>query len=495
MQNNKFLLFSFFLLFFFFLLSNEIHAFPIRIGLDNNNNIINNNNNKRIIINNHNNNNNPYIQPGINNYNKLLSLLSGETIGLLTNPSGITFNGESTIHYLINLSQQNNNNNNSFTLNALFAPEHGIYGDKPPGQKFRDYIDPITKLPVYSLYFSDNNNDNKPLPYMLNNLTMLIMDIQDVGIRPFTFISSMVNCMLGVKSYNENYNKKIKFIVLDRINPLDGNVVQGMTLDLQYKSFIGIWKIPLVHGMTMGELALLFDDQMGINLRKDNLLNIIEVKDDLKNNYSQLRPSLREINNFLNEPLMGRYVPPSPNLPSLEAIELYSGFVLFESLYNVSVGRGTTSPFVMIGAPYINSIQWINLLNTKYKKELQKYFKYITMTYPTFFTPITDIYTNVQCEGIRFIVNPPLESENLKEYFENFVPMSFTLMKSLIDLFDPIQQLGWRSSFAKILFGNDLTINQLLDKSISVEDMVNSWKNDLDNFRKLRESYLLYKRV
>ena len=417
---------------------------------------------------------NDYIQPGVNND---LTALHGHTIGLITNPSGQSYSlTRSTIDLLMEMQEKK-----LLKLIALFAPEHGVYGDKPPGQYFADYVDPITGLPVYSLYNNKQNTLYKPLPYMLKNITMLVLDIQDVGMRPFTFISTMCESLM---SASENH---LKFTILDRINLLNGNVVAGPMLELKYKSFIGIYKMPIVTGMTMGELGRFFDGEMNIGMKND--LIIIPVKDDSNGTYSKFRPSFREIRNTFSQPIL--YLPPSPNLPTIDTVELYSGMVLFETLYNVSIGRGTTNPFTVIGAPFIDSRKWANLLLTKYKREMDLYFSdVIQISYPTYFIPSQDIHTGLQCEGIRLVLKP-ITNRTYQDYYANFLPVTLTLMKSLMEMYD-LSQLKWRSEFANSLIANDLTIKLLLDPTVGVEQIVQSWQDDLDAYQKIRSKYLIY---
>ncbi|EFC38158.1 hypothetical protein NAEGRDRAFT_59573 [Naegleria gruberi] len=418
-----------------------------------------------------------YVQPGINNS---LQPLFGHNIGLITNPSGQNYQlSQSTIDLLMELTKQGYLN-----LVALFAPEHGIYGDKPPGQFFNDYIDPYTKLPVYSLY-SETNPTHEPLPYMLKNVTMLVSDIQDVGMRPFTFISTMCEGLIGAKK------NSIKFTVLDRINYLNGNIIAGPILNMKYKSFIGIYKLPIVTGMTMGELALLFDKEMYINL--DNDLTIIPIVDDSSQTYGKYRPSFREIRQVFRQPIL--YLPPSPNLPTIESVELYSGMVLFESLFNISIGRGTTNPFQVIGSPFIDSRKWMSFLQQEFATELSLYFKYVQLSYPTYFIPSLDIHQNAPCEGIRLVLKPLDYNNitNIEEYYRSFLPLSLTLMKSLLKLYGK-ELLIWRTDFAHILIGSEETISQILDNSVTVGEIVNSWNKDLVKFDKnVRQKYLIYK--
>jgi uncharacterized protein YbbC (DUF1343 family) len=212
-------------------------------------------------------------------------------------------------------------------LVALLAPEHGIRGDAPAGAKIDDEKDPKTGVPIFSLYKSE---DHGPTPEMLRDVDVLIYDLQEVGGRTWTYVSTMVLAMEAAKK------KGIPFVVLDRPNPIGGEIVEGALLDPKFKSFVGMYPIPARHGMTVGELAVLFNTRYGLNAE----LIVVQTLNWRRSQW-QDQTGLPWVN-------------PSPNLRSLAALTSYPGSVYFEGT-NVTEGRGTDRPFEQIGAPWLDA--------------------------------------------------------------------------------------------------------------------------------------------
>lgn len=240
----------------------------------------------------------------------------GKRLGLITNIAGVDSRGRNNIDLLAG--------DRRFTLTALFAFEHGLRGDAPAGQAIVDGTDPKTGLPVYSLYGSIQ----EPTPAMLANIDVLMYDVQDAGARPYTRVSTMALSMKAAAA------KGIPFAVLDRPNPIGGTIVEGPVLDPKFASFVGMYPIPLRHGMTVGELARMYNTRFGINAT----LYVVPVE-------GWRRDMTLDVTGL-------RYIPPSPNLRRLEAAVLYPGTVLLEGT-NISEGRGTEMPFEQTGAPWI----------------------------------------------------------------------------------------------------------------------------------------------
>ena len=245
--------------------------------------------------------------------------LEGKRIGLITNPTGIARDGMPTIDLLHAAP--------GVTLAALFGPEHGIRGKAAAGAAVGDSRDPKTGIPIYSLYAEGTR---QPSPSHLRGLDALVFDIQDIGTRFYTYISTMGLCMEAAASAGIP-----QFIVLDRPNPLGGDRIAG-PLPVGPRSFIAHHNIPVVHGMTVGELAKLFQVENKIPIQ----LTVINVE-GWKRKTTFDKTGLPWVN-------------PSPNIRNLEAAQLYPGLGLLE-FTNLSVGRGTATPFHHIGAPYINS--------------------------------------------------------------------------------------------------------------------------------------------
>ena len=251
----------------------------------------------------------------------------GKRIGLITNVAGIDSRGRNNIDLLAADSR--------FRLTALFAFEHGLRGDAPAGQAIASGTDEKTGLPVYSLY----GDVREPTVEMLRDVDVLMYDVQDVGARPYTRVSTMALSMKAAAA------KGIPFAVLDRPNPIGGTIVEGPVLDSAFASFVGMYPIPLRHGMTVGELARMYNARFGICAT----LYVVPVQ------------GWRRDMTFDATGLT--FIPPSPNLRRLEATRLYPGTVLLEGT-NLSEGRGTEFPFEQTGAPWLRPEDVIREMNT-----------------------------------------------------------------------------------------------------------------------------------
>lgn len=246
-----------------------------------------------------------------------IHLVQGERVGLLTNQSGVDARGVSTIDRLAHAP--------GVRLVALFAPEHGLRGTAAPGEPVADTVDAATGLPIYSLYGASR----APTPAQLAALDVLVVDLQDVGARPWTYVSTTILAMRAAAAAGR------RVVVLDRPNPI-GCAVQGPLLDTTYASFIGMLPVPLRHGLTLGELARLANARLAIGAD----LVVVPVR------------GWRRCDWFDRTGLP--WVRPSPNLPDLASVAWYPGTVLFEAT-NLSVGRGTDAPFRQVGAPWLDA--------------------------------------------------------------------------------------------------------------------------------------------
>ena len=267
----------------------------------------------------------PAVRPGIDVLlSDSLQLIAGQRIGLITNQTGVDARGVPTMDRL-RAAEAAPAVSPPPRLVALFAPEHHFAASLRPGQLFGDTVDPATGLPIYSLY----DANRAPTAQELAGLDVLIADMQDVGARPFTYISTIIASMRAARASGK------RFIVLDRPNPI-GCAMQGPVLDSAYASFIGMLPVPLRHGMTMGELARFANAEMNIGAD----LVVVPVQ------------GWRRCMWFDETGLP--WVKPSPNLPDLAAVAWYPGTVLFEAT-NLSVGRGTETPFRVVGAPWLDA--------------------------------------------------------------------------------------------------------------------------------------------
>ena len=250
-------------------------------------------------------------------------------IGLITNQTGVDASGVSTIDRLARAS--------GVRLVALFAPEHGIRGLAAPGERVSDSLDAATGLPIYSLYGASR----APTASQLARLDALVVDLQDVGARTYTYVSTLVLALRAAAAAHR------RVVVLDHPNPLGGCVVQGPILDTAYASFIGMLPVPLRHGLTIGELARFADARLALGAD----LVVVPVRGWRRCDWLD-RTGLP-------------WVRPSPNLPDIESVAWYPGTVLFEAT-NLSVGRGTDAPFRQIGAPWLRADAVVREMRGRY---------------------------------------------------------------------------------------------------------------------------------
>jgi uncharacterized protein YbbC (DUF1343 family) len=369
-------------------------------------------------------------------------LIKGKRVGLITNPTGIDQNLTSVVDLLFN--------DPDVELTALYGPEHGVRGSAQAGAYVEYYIDEKTNLPVYSLY----GKTKKPTPEMLENVDVLLFDIQDVGTRFYTYIYTMAYAMEAAKENN------IPFIVLDRPNPLGGHKVEGPVLETEYKSFVGNYEIPLRHGMTVGELAKLFNKEFNIGAD----LTVVEM-DGWKRNM------------FYDETPL-EFVPPSPNMPTLDTALVYPGAALIEGT-NVSEGRGTTKPFELIGAPFINSDDLAEELNSLDLPGVK--FRAAS------FIPTFSKHAGTLSHGIQIHIT---DRNSFKP-----VETGLHLVKTIHDMypedfqFRPEDSRG--ISFFDLLTGNGW-IREAIENGQSVEEIKAQWEDELNQFKQVREQYLIY---
>src|SRR5258706_1566986 len=247
-----------------------------------------------------------------------LSLLDGPRVGLIVPPASIN----SRFEHAADLFHQHPQIN----LTVLFGPQHGIRGETQDNMiEWQTFRDKRTTLPAYSLY----GETRKPTPEMLANLDVLVFDIQDVGTRVYTFIYTMALAMEAARECGK------RFIVLDRPNPIGGLQIEGNLLEPDFQSFVGMFPVPMRHGMPIGELALMFNREFGIGCE----LEVIRMEGWRRAMWYEKTGS--------------PWVLPSPNIPTVDTAIVYPGSVMIEGT-NVSEGRGTTRPFEIIGAPFID---------------------------------------------------------------------------------------------------------------------------------------------
>ncbi len=358
--------------------------------------------------------------------------LQGKNIGLITNHTGKDISGRPTIQVLRDAP--------GVRLRALFSPEHGLTGRLD--RKIDSSQDPVTGLTVHSLY----GDVKRPNADMLQGLDALVYDIQDAGVRYYTYITTMGYAMEAAKANG------LDFIVLDRPNPIAASVVQGPVMDPDLKSFVGYFPLPVRYGMTPGELAQLFNREVPIGVR----LHVVHMEGYRRNDW------------FDQTGLP--WADPSPNIRSLNQATLYTGVGLVESA-NVSVGRGTPTPFEVLGAPWISGDRLAAYLIGRKIEGIR--FE------PTVFVPDAHRFKGRRCGGIRLtltdrdVLDGPLLGVELASALIRLYPAQFQI--------DPILgMIGSRKVLSAIKGGEDpRTIHR-------------SWQADLDAFHRLREKYLLY---
>ena len=368
-------------------------------------------------------------------------LLLGRNFGLVTNPTGVTRDLEPTWQALTR--------KNIGRLAALFGPEHGWSGNTQDELPVKSSVHPIVDVPVFSLY----GDHRKPSPQTLDGLDALVFDIQDVGVRFYTYISTMYLCMKACAESG------ISFIVLDRPNPIAGRFVEGNVLDCEYHSFLGIGPLPIRHGMTVGELARLFNDSIHCSLE------VVPMK-----GWSR--------DMFFDDTGLP-WVMPSPNLPTLDTAVVYPGMCLIEGT-NVSEGRGTTKPFEIIGAPWVDGYQLARQLNA--------------LAFPgagfraCHFVPTYGKYLGQECQGIQVHV---VDRDVLEP-----VALGLWVVNTLRTLHP--ERLQWRSDAGDGRENGTPMIDWLVgtDKlrlGAAPDEIIAEFRQQAAVFKEQRQQYLLYK--
>jgi len=358
-------------------------------------------------------------------------------IGLLTNQTGVDSQGRRTIDVLAQAQ--------GVSLNAIFSPEHGVTGSLDTTD-IGDSKDPATGVPVYSVY-GGTDAARRPSLDVLKTLDAVVVDIQDAGVRFYTYETTLGYFLEGAAKAG------IDIIVLDRPNPITGSFVQGPIADPGHESFTNYDSLPVRHGMTMGELAKMFNSEHGINAR----LQVVPLEGWMRGDWYD-STGLAWVN-------------PSPNLRSLTEATLYPGVALVEGT-NVSVGRGTDTPFELLGAPWVNGGELAQYLNARDISGV----RFVPMS----FTPTASAYAGQKCQGINII----LVERNGFDAPELGVELASALHKLYPEQFHMERM-------------NDLLVNQAAFDAIAKGDdprrIAEDWREPLEKFMQLRQKYLIYK--
>ena len=369
-----------------------------------------------------------------------IQLIKNKNIGLVTNNSGRDFKGTSNYERLMRTKD--------VTLKVIFSPEHGLFGEAAAGEKV-NYDGQIKTLPkVVSLY----GKNRKPTDIQLEGLDIIIYDIQDIGARFYTYISTLGLVMESAAKSN------IKVLVLDRPNPLTGNKIEGPTLDLKYQTFVGYYPIPTRYGLTVGELALMINNEKWIEYQPE--LEIVKMRGWTKDLW-------------FDETKLP-WTKPSPNIPDLNTAIIYPGVCLLEAT-NVSEGRGTQKPFKKFGAPWINKQEISQELNNLNLPGVV--FKPITFI-PT---PIKGMsnnpkYKNQVCHGAEIILTD-------RDKFLS-VATGMNIIKIISEKYP--SKLKIKNSGMNRLWGNAEFLNQLQTKDL------NQFSIPIQNYNQIAKKYFLY---
>lgn len=375
-------------------------------------------------------------------------ILKGKNVGLITNQTGVNNQLIPTLDILFQSQEVN--------LIALFGPEHGVRGDVEGGKYIEFYYDSKTNLPVYSLY----GKTRKPTKEMLRNIDVLIYDIQDIGVRSYTFISTMG---LAMEAAAEN---NIEFIVLDRPNPLGGLKVEGNITEKEFTSFISQFPIPYVYGLTCGELAQMLLGESMLDLKNSLNLKVVQMK------------GWNRKMNFQDTGL--EWIPTSPHIPHNFSAYFYpmTG-ILGELRSSLSIGVGYTLPFQIVGAEWINSIDLANELNA-FKIE-GVHFRPIT------FKPYYAFGVGKTLNGIQIHITDykKLNLTNTQFYIIYALKKLYP-QKNLFELADSAEIVMFNKAA-----GTDKIKSMILDE-IELNEVIDFLDKDVENFKELSKKYFLY---
>lgn len=366
---------------------------------------------------------------GANQLALYLPFLDGKNIGVVANQTTVIFKNNKELtgahtHLVDSLLKL------GIKIKKVFAPEHGYRGKADAGEYVKDGVDVKTGLPIVSLYGANR----KPNPEILRDLDVVIFDVQDVGARFYTFVSTLHYMMETCATLN------IPILILDRPNP-NGHYIDGPVLDLKHKSFVGMHPVPVVHGMTIGEYAKMINGEGWLENGIQCELKIIPVA------------------NYNHKKTYNLPIKPSPNLPNTKAVNLYSSLCFFEGT-NVSSGRGTSTQFQVFGSPFLNS---------------EKY-NYEFIPKPNLGAK-NPMHNGVKCFGKDLTDSEFLSSINLKWLIDAY---NNTSNKS--DFFNPF--------FTKL--AGQTQLQQQIESGTSANDIRESWQKELEAFKKIRANYLLY---
>ena len=372
--------------------------------------------------------------------------LAGKRVGVVCNHASID---RGFLHIVDRLAAADD-----LTLAAIFGPQHGFRSDVQDNMIETPHgDDPSRRVPIYSLY----SETREPTAEMLRGLDVLVIDLQDIGARIYTYIYTMANCLRACGRHG------IPVIVCDRPNPINGTDVEGALLVKGHESFVGLYPIPMRHGMTIGELARLFNDRF----RLGAMLEVVKMEGWRRDMYADATDL--------------PWVMPSPNMPTLDTAIVYPGTVLFEGTM-LSEGRGTTRPFELVGAPWIDAERFAREMNAL---ELPG-----VIFRPAVFEPTFQKHAKETCGGCQIHVTdrasfkPVMTGAALIQMFRKLDPQNFAWRQ-------PPYEYEHEKLPIDILAGSPVLRRQI-ESDVAPQAMATSWEEDEEAFRRLRQPYLLY---
>lgn len=375
-----------------------------------------------------------------------IGLLRGERMGLICNQSSV----DHSFRHAADLFHERDD----IRLTTLFGPQHGIRGDVQDNMvETAHAVDRATGLPIYSLY----SETREPTEEMLENVDALVFDMQDVGCRIYTFIYTMANCMRAARKYGK------RVIVCDRPNPITGEGVAGNVLEPEFASFVGQYPIPTRHAMTVCELALLFNDRFGIGCELETVL----------------------MDGWRREAWMDEtdapWVMPSPNMPTLETATVFPGTVHLEGT-QLSEGRGTTRPFELVGAPYIDALEYSRALNNLGLPGV--YFRSCG------FQPTFQKHAGETCGGVQIHV---LDRHAFEPVMTGVATVlaAHELYGDKLRWKEPPYEYVFDKKPFDVIAGTD-KLRAAIERGDKLEAITAAWQGELEEFKRLRQAYLLY---
>lgn len=373
-------------------------------------------------------------------------VVRGSRVGLVCNQSSV----DHDLRHAADLFHERAD----FELTVLFGPQHGIRGDVQDNMiETAHVLDAVTQIPIYSLY----SETREPTEEMLENVDVLVFDMQDVGCRIYTFVYTLANCMRAAKKYGK------RVVVCDRPNPINGQAVAGTVLQTEFASFVGQFPIPTRHGMTVCELARLFNDAYGIGCD----LELVTMRDWSREMWLDQTDA--------------PWVLPSPNMPTVDTATVFPGTVHLEGT-QMSEGRGTTRPFELIGAPYIEAQRYAERLSGLGLPGV--YFRHCG------FQPTFQKHAGRTCGGVQIHVIDRSEFEPVITGVAA-VKIAFDLYPEHFAWKEPPYEYVYDKNPFDVIAGTN-KLREQIESGADIDTIVGSWQTDLLEFKRQRTSYLLY---